>query len=275
MYLGKIFITISVLTVQIVFCSVSLAADPWADQVVSYQAGTNLVAGYDNAQVAIGEPSKFTPDATWGDSDVTMFSGAWKTDQVVSIGAGGHLTVKFDQAVEDDPLNPYGIDLLIFGNTGFSDSAWPDGIVGGIFNEPAVIQVSQDNNTWYTISDVFADDLWPTQGYTDTSGPYNADGTVPSDFLMPMNPSITLDSVIGLNYAQMLSLYNGSAGGTGVDISGTGLAWIQYVKIYQLETDDWSTEIDALADVAAVPEPISLAVLLLGLPALAAPKRRV
>ena len=48
-------------------------------------------------------------------------------------------------------------------------------------------------------------------------------------------------------------MYDGSGGGTGVDISETGLEWIQYVKIYQEEGDWWSAEIDALSDVASDP----------------------
>jgi hypothetical protein len=58
-------------------------------------------------------------------------------------------------------------------------------------------------------------------------------------------------------------VYNGSGGGTGVDISGTGLDWIQYVKIYQDAGDTWSAEVDAFADVA-VPEPATIALLGLG-----------
>jgi len=254
-------------TMNVAICGLAFGADPWADQVIAYQDGSNAQVGYYDPQMAVGEPSKFTPDETWGDSDVTMFSSAWKPDQVVSIGAGGHLIVKFDEPVEDDPLNPYGIDLLVFGNAGFADSAWPDGVVAGVFDEPGVIEVSQDGVSWRTISGVFADDMWPTQAYTNTSGPYAADGTNLSDFTKPMDPALSLAGVTGLTYAQVLAIYDGSAGGTGVDISGTGLGWIQYVKVWQDANDDWSTEIDGFADVTAIPEPISMAILLLGLPA--------
>ncbi|RKY23709.1 MAG: hypothetical protein DRP62_05395, partial [Planctomycetota bacterium] len=63
-------------------------------------------------------------------------------------------------------------------------------------------------------------------------------------------------------YSELLTLYNGSGGGTGVDFSSTGLDWIQYVKVYQNSTDTWSAEIDAFADV--VPEPATIALLGLG-----------
>jgi hypothetical protein len=66
----------------------------------------------------------------------------------------------------------------------------------------------------------------------------------------------------GKTYTEILALYGGSGGGTGIDISVTGLSWIQYVKVYQDVTDTWSAEIDAFADVA--PEPATLALLVLG-----------
>jgi hypothetical protein len=49
--------------------------------------------------------------------------------------------------------------------------------------------------------------------------------------------------------------YAGSGGGTGVDLATVGLAWIQYVRVWQPADATWSTEVDAFADVAAVPEP--------------------
>jgi len=242
--------------------STATLANPWADQVVSYLAGSNADAGYDDPAAALGQPTRRTAGWPSGDTDVTMFNSAWRTSEVVSIGAGGHLVVKFDQPVTDDPLNPYGIDLLIFGNATFSDAAWPDGVAGGTWAEPGRIAVSQDGAAWYDIATVLADDLFPTQAYTDTSGPYAADGKTPTDFTRPVDPAIDWQ---GKTYGEILALYDGSGGGAGVDIGPTGLGWVQYVKIWQPATDEWSTDIDALADVAAIPEPASVALLILGL----------
>jgi hypothetical protein len=70
-----------------------------------------------------------------------------------------------------------------------------------------------------------------------------------SDFTKPVNPQIDWN---GKSYSEIVALYDGSGGGTGVDISSTGLEWIQYVMVYQDESDTWSAEIDAFADVSAV-----------------------
>ena len=51
------------------------------------------------------------------------------------------------------PCNPYGIDLIIFGNTGFIDGAWPSAIVSGVFsNDDGTVEVSADGKQWFAIT---------------------------------------------------------------------------------------------------------------------------
>ena len=59
-----------------------------------------------------------------------------------------------------------------------------------------------------------------------------------------------------------------------MDLGLVGLDWIQYVRVWQAEGQTWSTEIDGFADVAAVPEPASVLMALVG-GALALAFRRV
>jgi hypothetical protein len=236
------------------------SASPYATTVISYTEGSNAASGYTDPSAALGEPSRVTGSGDWV-GDVTVFNPPYLQSQIVSIGKGGSLVVAFDHAVQDHPHNPYGLDLIIFGNAMFVDSG---GVVSGIGAEPARIAVSQDGMGWYEISGVFADGLFPTQGYTDTSGPYESDGKTPSDFTKPVDPTVAWT---GKTYAELLSLYNGSGGGTGVDIFVTGLSWIQYVKVYQDAGDTWSAEIDAFA---VVPEPATLGLLGLALAGLCA-----
>ena len=237
-----------------------VSATPYATEVISYTAGNNAVSGYTNPSTALGEPERQTG---WG--DVTMFNPPWLTDEIVSIGAGGSLVVKFDhQVLDNSETANWGIDFLVFGNAMFTNSG---GTASGCFAEPANIAVSQYGTTWYDIDGIYADNLFPTQGFTDTSSIYGSDGSTPTDFTLPVDPGIAWN---GKTYSELLTLYNGSGGGTGVDFSGTGLDWIQYAKVYQDSTDTWSAEIDAFADV--VPEPATLA--LLGLGGLLSRRRR-
>jgi hypothetical protein len=244
----------------------AVRAGPYATAVVSYDAGTGAVAGYDDPDTVLGPPERFTGEGVWP-GDVTLFNPPWGTDEIVSIGEGGSLVVEFDHDVTDDPANPYGVDLLVFGNTGFIDSG---GTAGGLFgNGPGAVRVSQDNVTWHPLAGVVVDDVWPTQGYTDSSGPYAADGTTPSDATKPVDPSLDWN---GKTYAELLAAYDGSAGGTGIDISPTGLPWIRYVEIRVPAGAGSAAEIDALADVA--PEPATLALLAVGAAAVLRRRRR-
>lgn len=238
--------------------------DPFADVVVSFDAGQGGAKGYDNPFTTLGSPERFTGEGLFP-VVVSPFSPPFGQDEIVSIGAGGHLTVRFNTPVRNSPGNPWGIDLLIFGNTGFIDSNWPNGVVGGLFgNDGGVIEVSRNGKTWFRVPNVTADNMFPTLGYLD-SGPYDDQpGTLPTDFTRPVDPALTLNDFMGRSYAEVLALYDGSGGGTGIDLDSVGLNWIRYVRVLNEGTD--SIEIDAFADVRAIPAPGAAGLILLGLP---------
>jgi len=223
---------------------------------------------YDDPNAVLGSPERWTPNWAGGaDDPVTIINpewgyhtpdgtGNWPHDQVFSFGPGGSIEVAFDGPVEDDPLNPFGIDLIVFGNAAFINQ-WPDPIL----TDPALlfgddlgtIEVSQDGIDWVTVTPPYADALYPTTGWAD------ADHTAASDFLLPVDPGLTLSDFDGLTEAQALVLYAGSGGGTGIDLAGTGLDWIQYVRVSNLNAEA-VVDIDAFADVAPIPEPSLLLV---------------
>jgi hypothetical protein len=227
-------------------CAVSTHAgdDPFADEVISYVPGTNADAGYDDSSVAVGSPERFSCGTA-----VTIMSSAWLPEEIVSVGTGGSLVLRFDTPVVDDPRNPFGIDLMVFGNSFFSDFGSPPNI-NSLFNEGGVIEVSPDNVTWATIPGVEADGLFPTQGWLDTEAFDPEEGTVETDFTRPVDPSLTFADFEGLTYEEALALYRTSGGGAGVDIAGTGFPSISYVRITQ--PGKVSVEIDAMSDARPV-----------------------
>ncbi|MBX3361230.1 MAG: hypothetical protein KF912_04280 [Phycisphaeraceae bacterium] len=247
------------------------ASSPYATQWLTYNAGSNPALNYTDPASALGRPSRFTGDNAefLYPSAVTAFNGAFNYDQVVSIGTGGHIVLGFDTPVRDNPNNPFGIDILIFGNTSFIDADYPNGIVGGIFSEGGVVELSADGLHWVTATGVVPDGTIPTIGYSDLTDPFALTrGSVPSNFRLPVDPSIDF---AGMNYTQVLDAYNGSGGGTGIDIGAYGLSVVNYVRI----SNPFGTsaiEIDALSRVAAIPAPGSLTLILAA--SFVAPRRR-
>jgi hypothetical protein len=256
--------------------AIAHAADPWADNVESYTPGTGITNDFvsglplDSELSALGEPTRnVSPDSFPG--AVTPFSGPYRSYEIVSIGVGGSLVLSFDEPVVNDPLNPFGIDLLVFGNAFFTGMfGFPfdaNATIAGIETDGGVIAVSADGDTYFTVTGE-ADGLFPTNAYTDAVDGYgNVAGTVPADFTLPVDPSF---NPIGKTFAQLLVGYNGSGGGVGVDIGPTGLSSISYVRITNPVGSNQIPQIDAVADVRAVPEPaagalvLSLALILLG-----------
>ncbi len=244
----------------------ALAVDPWADHVVSYLQGTGVgndfVSGnpINNPLTALGEPTRFTSDPANFGGPTTPFSSAYRDDEIVTIGAGGSLTLQFDEPVVDHPLNPFGIDLLVFGNAFYSIDFGTFLATGALDDDGGQIEVSANGVDFFPVTGS-ADGGFPTVGYLDVSEPFPLlDGALWSDFTKPVNPA-ALGSVAGMSTSQIIAAYDGSGGGLGVDISSSGLASISFIRFSNPVGSLKTPEIDAVADVRAVPEPATFALL--------------
>src|SRR5438445_4432329 len=114
-------------------CAVALARSvcaQYATSVVSYNAGTGAVAGFDQAGSALGAPSTFTNDPQFP-GPVDPFDPPYLKDQIVSIGAGGSLTLQLGAPVQNDPGNAFGVDFIVYGNAGFNFNDFNAGTTGG------------------------------------------------------------------------------------------------------------------------------------------------
>jgi hypothetical protein len=240
-----------VLALASLFVVSKIHAAGFADAVIAYDLGSGFASGFTNASTVLGAPA----------SNLNPFSPAFRNTQLLSIGAGGYLTVQFSTPIANDPGNPYGLDFSIFGNSGFiitngnfSGGGITDGSLFGNNPGSTRVSVSADNLTFYQLNPSLTpvvDGMFPTDG----SGNFNS----------PMNPFLTGSDFAGQGLSGIRSLYNGSAGGTGFDISwaqdnlgnSVSLPNISFVRIDVL---GGKSEIDAFA---AVPEPgtVSLAVL--------------
>ena len=230
----------------------------YASQVIGYQSGTGFATefgtglGYTTAASALGEPSRVTPGDFGGPVD--PFNPPYLRDQIVSLGAGGSLTVGL--AAQNNPANPYGIDFQIFGNTGFiivngdySGGGVTDGSTLGQSAGQNRVSVSSDGLSFYVLNPALArvaDGLFPTLGT--------------GDFATPVDPALKTADFANLGLTGIAQKYGGSGGGTGYDIAwavdangaAVRLDAIQYVRVDVLSGH---TEIDAFAAVRGVPEP--------------------
>jgi len=224
----------------------------FADRVVSYVPGADPVPGYTNATTALGEPARVNP---FGDA-VTPFNPPYSSDDLVSLGAGGSLTLRFDTPLLNHPRNEFGVDFIIYGNAGFivtNDLDWEtfewigtpatDGsLFGANFGETRV-SVSRDGVNFYVLDPALAptvDQVAPSDSYGDTH--------------TPAMPGLTPDDFAGLTGEEIALVYAGSAGGAGYDISWARDSQgrpvrLQQVRFVRIEVLSGRSEVDAVAAV--------------------------
>ena len=222
---------------------------PFAHTVVSFTAGSGAATGFNLPAVALGPPERFTGEGI-SPMCVTPFSPAYRPNEIVSLGVGGELVLRFDHDVLDDPRNPFGIDLIVFGNAFFTD-ATGTGMVAGLAAEGGVIAVSLDGIAWTSVPLTVADGLFPTRGYMDVLPYATQPGTIETNFLRPVNPALSMRDLSGLDYESCVALNDGSGGGAGIDLAALGLPRIRFVRISNSVIGS-SPEIDAVSDVEAI-----------------------
>lgn len=117
------------------------AQSDFASRVVSYNPAPGQLVNnplFNNPASALGPPrggGTFAPD----------------NSKLVSLGGfGGSITLAFDRPVVDNPLNPLGLDAIVFGN-----AFWVGGNPNRRSAEVAVIEICRDVN-----ANGLADDPW-------------------------------------------------------------------------------------------------------------------
>ena len=267
----------------------TVQASPFATEIYAKSSDLDGSGDFNDANAMLGKPTtdQYSPgykDTPGKNSKIKITESPYIMDTnrdkiITTINKDSWAIVKFDHMVKNDAKNPYGIDFLVFGNTGLSTPNWNNpnmnevNISGGTYGTEEVKvsvspgfeglagQVESDHNTWrwYTYTSQTADNFFPTQGYHwDAANAKWTDNEM--DFTKPVDPALK-DKIKagGMTAAQVIEAYKGSGGGTGFDLAESGFDAIQYIKV----TGNGG-EVDAFADVAATPEPASLALLTIG-----------
>lgn len=292
----NIFLPLCVLLIMVVPALGQYQYDPddFAVQVIDYHPGNSghtndWLSGdpYTDTSTALGRP---TVDTCGDDWDIPLedpvplnpVCAAFRYYEICTVGydshtegtqtiydGTGYLELKFGRKVFDNPLNPFGCDLIVFGNaiqTIGGQQGWTNGdpndtsVGANVFNEPGAVLVSQDGANWYRLPDPGEtargmDDFAPTLGRV--YDPDNPDTSISTEYwenqwwghstnpTYPVNPDVEPADWNGMTVAEASATYKGSAGGAGLDLqdldSGdynqlatdpeTGMKWIQYVRI--------------------------------------------
>ena len=254
----------SVISVSLIFgiilaVTASASAASFAGSVISYDAGSAPATEwpsflpYTDPTAALGMPQGVTSDADpYGASLLSPFSAADQLDEIVSIGEGGHLTLKMENYINVGA----GLDIGVIGNTALMDSAWPAGVAGTpatpFGNDPATVDVSADGTNWVALGEVMFD--MPANYYANATG-YNVAppaSPVVADFGKPFGPAGGLAAFDGLNFAAILTLLDGSGGGTWLDLSGTGLSQVGYIRFSVADDGDAGTSLNFELDAVLI-----------------------
>jgi hypothetical protein len=247
--------------------SQAIAGTIFATSVVSSSGlGDSTANPWNDPTAALGAPAT---DEEFG--AINPFNPPFETSDMVIIPAGGSVELSFAQPAAITSVPALGV----FVNNGLDDVS-SDG--SGIASNPAsyfspipeaTVQISQNGSLWFPVGDESFD--LPTNAYLDTeiSGFFQPSGTELANFGQPFVG--TLSDLNGLDYDQIRTLFNGSAGGNWLDLSSTGLTSFQYVEFSVPAGTDERMTIDGIS-AQAVPEPAS--VLLIPLALMAASRRR-
>ena len=229
-------------------------ATQFAAEVVSYKLGVGFATdgstgvGYTNKDAIVGPPAREAP-GKWG-GPITPFSPPYLPGQILSIGEGGEVTLKFGKPIRDESINPFGLDFLVFGGAGFTitngdfgGGGITDGTLFGQDDGETRVSVSADGDAWFVLDPKRApafDAYHPTDG----SG----------DFGLPVNPALTKGDFAAGGLAKFSELYDGSGGGTGFDIGwaindGGNPVALGQVQFVRLEVLSGKAEVDAVSDV--------------------------
>ena len=254
-------------------------AAAFAAAVIDYQPGAGATLTTPSA--ALGEPEPIVGAGSGFDGILSPFNPHYEGSQLAQIGEGGSITLQLSNFAVTSAGSP---EIGVFTNFGLGDSDYPNGQAGADLDaqfatfgrDSARVEVSDDGISWFDLGDIDFDQ--PSTYYTDAPTPFEADGSGLSaaDFALPHGNQLA--DYAGLDWTGVKAALGGSAGGEWLDISGTGLGQVGWIR-FSLADDglvdtELSFELDAVSIAGAslgaaipIPEPSAAALLLLGLAA--------
>ena len=273
----------------LIFTAGGALADSFASAVVSYELGTTSKSRYyfgsdwtlksivplNNPAATLGKPATFVnePYDPASSGIVSPFVPPANEDQIFSLGAGGQITLRLDHyALVDGTSAP---EIGLFTNTMATDANDGQETIAGIASgRNVIVKVSQDGLAWVSLGTVSVGMI--NNPFLDAPSAYakSAAGLTEANFSKPFTGAPS--DLVGKTYVEATALLNGSAGGTWLDLSSTGLVEVGYIQLIvpagtatHIELDAVSVNGAMIGQAVLTPEPATLlALLALGAPLL-------
>ena len=213
-----------------------LARADFAATVIDYHPGAG--ATLTNPYAATGHPEDIVAAGLpWG-AIASVFNPHYEAGQITQIGEGGDLTLRLDRSILLTAGMP---ELCLVSNTGLADGDYPNGLNTGAFGiDTVTIEVSENGLGWTSLGSVTCD--FPSNQFCDAPGPFHptANGLQRSDFSKPH--ALKLADLDGMNYSQIVTMLDGSAGGNWIDLDSTGLSRVSYIRLSVPDDADSGTQ---------------------------------
>jgi hypothetical protein len=210
-------------------------------EVAAYESGFGASTALTNPSSALSLPSASTGSGST-DGNFSPFNPHYRPGEIVQVGQGGHLTLRLERFVRVEPdqrhLGVWENVFLVAGSGGLV--GYPPGFFGG---DTANVEVSADGINFVSLGPVVFSGVG--NYWADSAGPYSkTNGTVRADFGRPFNRD--LSQLAGADYGQVLAFLDGTAGGTWIDLSASGLSQVGWVR-FSVVAPGQTLEIDAIA----------------------------
>lgn len=201
----------------------SLHGASFVAEVLQYEPGTG-VGSYTNTSTVIGAPGPIVSEGTQYEAVLTPFNPHFEDTKLVSIGAGGSITLRLENYVLIDRTGRP--EIGVWENVGFiADlSGGTDDGPSAFGADSAVVEVSPDNVHWYALNSgepiVFG---LPGNYFANADGPFAGVPAQPvyADFGKPFTGQ--LQDFKSKSFAEVLAVLDGSAGGTWLDLDSVPL----------------------------------------------------
>jgi hypothetical protein len=188
---------------------------------------------FNDPAAALGKPNPIVGTGFFAGA-ITPFNSHYENTDLVAIGRGGTITLKFAAPV---PVGA-GAEIGVHTSASFNDVDYPAGTASGGAQTFAALEYGADRSAVVEVGDTLGHFVSlgrvkfdaPSNAFADVNDPYLFGGSASwADYGKPfLQPTSAFGNK---TFAQSIALLNGSAGGTWLDVPvGAGLTEVNFIR---------------------------------------------